>query len=1080
MSPNPGTNWQEILARKAAGRAAAGPPPRRDACPPLEEWARWQAGQLSEVRAMELILHAADCEACGALVADLRAEDAASAPEVPPAEWREQMAARLARAGSVPAGVRPAVARQRPIQRAWLPLAAALVLAALGGTGWWAVRQRSAAPVLASLARTYSEERPFPARFSGAAYGPLRVTRGGTPARPPELLEAEARATRELRAHPDDPGWLRAIARADLLQGDYAQAIAELRHAQELAGNSAEVLGDLAIAYLERGTTEPRAADIATATELLTQAIQLDPRNPVYRFNRALAREALPAPHEAADDWREFLELEPKGGWAEEARDHLRRLEQLIGKQRASSDDTGADLRPATFLAALKQNDSARIAELTAAAASAHGDLWPRDLATDARRGGLAPALDLLLRADDAAAHGQPDDARDLARQAERLLAGRGSAAGVALAQYQQAHALERGSHPEPCEALARPAAARAGERGYIWLAAQLNLTVAECDEMQRRLTEAEAATAEAETTAARGRYTATLLELAAWRAALFRYIGSYTDVLRISRASLAAYWEGSYPLAQGYQCYFEMAGAARGMSLHSAAATLSREAAEIAALRHDPTIQGMMLSIHGQDLLHAGRAGDAEESFRQADALLASLKPTPAAQLFQAYASLGRAEAAELRHQPGEGLARLQRLGAALGSIHNPVVEVRYGRLRGDLLQQSGDMAGAEAAFRETLTCCASGGPEMTSEAAAALGGLVELTIRHGGTSEALTLWGKYCPAFRSGGADRAAARIVFASLPGGPAAWTAGAAGERFFRLPLTGARLQLMAADLRREIADPHSSLDRIRALGADLYRALFGAIERRLPAGGRLLISLDRSFEDIPFDALVDERGHWFGARYRISYALPSMSAPKPRPDDGPAPTRVLAVGFGGAAILMGRDFPPLPDAEPEAAEAARAFPDAAVLTGQAANAANVRRELPLANVFHYSGHVAMFSENAAFALSGGALWASQISEKDLRACRLAVLAACSTAASTEEGGSGAVMARAFLRAGVPQVVAARWDVESRAAGAFMRAFYHGLRSAAAVEDALASAQADLRGNPDFAHPYYWAAFGLYCN
>src|SRR5579885_212889 len=104
MSPNPGTNWQEILARKAAGRAAAGPPPRRDACPPLEEWARWQAGQLSEVRAMELILHAADCEACGALVADLRAEDAASAPDAPPAEWRGSMAARLARAGS-PAAV---------------------------------------------------------------------------------------------------------------------------------------------------------------------------------------------------------------------------------------------------------------------------------------------------------------------------------------------------------------------------------------------------------------------------------------------------------------------------------------------------------------------------------------------------------------------------------------------------------------------------------------------------------------------------------------------------------------------------------------------------------------------------------------------------------------------------------------------------------------------------------------------------------------------------------------------------------------------------------------------------------------
>ncbi len=1076
MNPDFHSNWQERMARMAAERAAADPPARQRTCPPLEEWARWQSGQLPESRSMELILHAADCDACGALVADLRAEEENTAPAAPAPslEWREQMAARLAQARSPSAKV-----RKWPIRHAWHPLAAAFLLAALGGTAWWIGRERSAGPVLAALARTYSEYRPFAARLSGARYGPIRVTRGGSAARPPELLEAEARAEREVRADPDDPGWLRAMARAELLQGDYTPAIAGLRHAQQIAGNSAEVLGDLAVAYLERGTIEMRADDIATAAELFTQAIQLNPRNPVYRFNRALAREALPAPHEAADDWREFLKLEPKGGWADEARDHLRRLEQLIGKQRGSSDDTGAGLRPAAVLAALQQNDVARIGELTGAVA-AHGDLWVRDLAAEARRGGLAPALDLLLRADQAGARGQPDDARDLASQAERVLARRGSAAGVALAEYLLAHALERGAHPEACKALASPAAERASQHGYIWLAAQLDLTLAVCNGMEGRFAEAEAATAEAESGARRGRYAAAILEGAVWRAGLFRDLGAYREALRTGREATAAYWDGAYPLFLGYECYFEMAAGARGLGMASVAASLSREAVEIAVLRPNRALEGMIRSIHAQDLLHASRAAEAEASFRAAESVFGSLKATPATRVYAAYASLGRAEAAGISRRPGEGLAALERIGAELSSIRNRVAEARYHRLQGDLLSGRGDRAGAEAAFRKVLACCASGTAEIASEAAAALGGLVELMLHQGRESEALQLWTKYFPAFRSSSGGRSAARIVFASLPGGPVAWTTGAAGERMVRLPLSSAQLQLMGAELQREIADPHSSLSRIRALGEGLYRALFGAVASRLPAGGRLLLSLDRPFEDIPFDALVDQRGRWLAERYRISYALPSMSTPEPRHDDGYAPARVLAVGFGRAAKVMDRNLPPLPDAEPEANEAARAFPQAVVLTGDAANAANVRREIPLANVFHYSGHVAMFSENAAFALAGGPLWASQLSEKDLRACRLAVLSACSTAVSAEAEGSGAVMARAFLRAGVPQVVAARWDVDSSAAGALMRAFYRKLRSGAAVDEALASAEADLRGAPESAHPYYWGAFSLYCN
>jgi CHAT domain-containing protein len=286
--------------------------------------------------------------------------------------------------------------------------------------------------------------------------------------------------------------------------------------------------------------------------------------------------------------------------------------------------------------------------------------------------------------------------------------------------------------------------------------------------------------------------------------------------------------------------------------------------------------------------------------------------------------------------------------------------------------------------------------------------------------------------------------------------------------------------MAGNLRREIADPSSSLDRIRRLGAELYRVLFSGIDSFLSPGRRLLISLDGSFEGVPFEALVDFRGRWFGEQHSISYSLPFLSAARPHHGEDTTPPRVLAVGFGGASRFMGREFPQIPEAETEAREAAEAFPGGAAILGEQASPEALRRALPDARIFHFAGHVALFPENAALVLSSGPLWASQLSESDLRACRLAVLSACSTAPISDDTGSAAVMARAFLRAGVPRVVAARWDVDSHATSAFMHSFYGQLRAGSATDDALTVAASRVREMPQYAHPYYWAAFGLYSN
>jgi CHAT domain-containing protein len=957
-----------------------------------------------------------------------------------------------------------------------------------GGAARWFYRNHSSDAVFTTLATVYTQDRPFEPRFSGATYGPLRATRGGTGAvRSPEFLEAEARIARQLEGHPDDSAWLRAKARADLLEGRIGPAIDELRHAQENTGSSPEVLGDLAIAYLQRASRERNAPDIAVAIDLLSQALAADPSNLVYRFNRALAREQLPAPHEAADDWGEFLAHEPSGGWAAEARDHLRHLEELLQRKRGASDDSGSDPRPAALLAAIVKQPADTTTVLAQKMIAEHADTWVRDMAATTLR-----VAELLLRSDQANAHGESDDARAAATQAERDWRG-ANPAGAILAAYEQAYSLQRSSHPEECEQTANRAIPIAARRGYLWLQAQLNLTLAACRSMRQQFVPAEAATVEAERIAAAGNYPATALQGTAWHAALYRYAGAYRDVLRVCNQTLQEYWRGTYPLARAYECYFEMSGAARELGLPAATATLSREAVETAALRPNHAIEGMIRSIHAEDLARADRLADAKRSLTQAETLLRTVKQMASTNYYLAYASLAWGRIAALQNRPQEGLRRIEPLGTALSSFQNQLVETRYHRLRGDLLVERGAVEDAEASFRHVLAAYArsdsasvkaSDRNSMTAEGQAALETLVELLLRQKQESAAIQAWEQYLPAFRSiPQLDPGAVRVTFAGLPNGPAVWASGPGGPTPSRLSVGTARLKLLAANLRRELSDPHSSVDRIHRLGAELYAILFTPIAPSLSGARTLLISLDAEVEDVPFEVLVDSEGKWLAQKYQISYSLPSI-VHSTTPHDSEINTRLrsLAVGSGEAARLFGRELPVLPDAVDEAREVAQAFPNSAELTGTDWNAGAFDKELLRAQVFHFSGHAAVFPGDAALVLASGdrvtVLWASQLSGQRLTACRLAVLSACSTARMDDDSGPGSVMARAFLQAGVPRVVAARWDVDSGATRILMRAFYQKLGTGSSVEQALTAAVGRLRDDSRFAHPYYWAAFGLF--
>ena len=136
--------------------------------------------------------------------------------------------------------------------------------------------------------------------------------------------------------------------------------------------------------------------------------------------------------------------------------------------------------------------------------------------------------------------------------------------------------------------------------------------------------------------------------------------------------------------------------------------------------------------------------------------------------------------------------------------------------------------------------------------------------------------------------------------------------------------------------------------------------------------------------------------------------------------------------------------------------------------------------------HFGGHAFVNPEfpllsRLAFAGEAGAeqsLFAHEIARVRFPLTRVVVLAACSTAAGVVSRGEGVVsVARPFLGAGVPLVVASQWDVDDRATEQLTLGFHRELAKSGNPVQALHAAQLALLRSGDAvqARPESWGAF-----
>ena len=338
-----------------------------------------------------------------------------------------------------------------------------------------------------------------------------------------------------------------------------------------------------------------------------------------------------------------------------------------------------------------------------------------------------------------------------------------------------------------------------------------------------------------------------------------------------------------------------------------------------------------------------------------------------------------------------------------------------------------------------------------------------------------------------------------------------------------------LAALQAPIRTEAT--RTALQRLDAL-------VVAPLRDQLTEVSHLILAPDGKLNLVPFEGLIDARGHYELERYLVSYltsgrdVLRLAAHREPRspavilagPDYGPlplhsAPGTVAFLPLPGAraeAADLGRYFSTSPVTDKRATKDALAAllgptmlhvathgfyardPGATRAPGSSSSSAPPRTaaDPPAPRGMHVeidggmsllppspsSSDLAEALDRSGLAMAGanqdahGIVTAREIAGFDWWGTQLVVLSACETGVGAVPSGEGVYgMRRALVLAGAESQVVSLWSVNDASTRALMRDYYGELARGAGRAEALRQAKLHLLHQARYAHPYYWAAF-----
>jgi CHAT domain-containing protein/lipopolysaccharide biosynthesis regulator YciM len=348
----------------------------------------------------------------------------------------------------------------------------------------------------------------------------------------------------------------------------------------------------------------------------------------------------------------------------------------------------------------------------------------------------------------------------------------------------------------------------------------------------------------------------------------------------------------------------------------------------------------------------------------------------------------------------------------------------------------------------------------------------------------------------------------------------------GEPLFAELGQAEAIEAAAKALRQSLPNSRTDVEKevkpaARALDELVMRPIRGLLREKR----RLLISPDGVLNLIPFDALVDEEGHYLVERYEISYLtsgrdllrlqakLESKSQPVVMADpdfaEGPGPK------------LGENAFEPLQRLSATAAEAAEIkakLADARVLM-QAQATKKALKEISRPSILHIATHGFFLKDEPVtpaneaqriavrkIGVSGEAelpagvklenpllrsglffaganskgeestLTALEAAGLDLWGTKLVVLSACDTGVGEVKNRDGVYgLRRALVLAGAESQMMSLWPVSDEGTRELMVGYYEALKSGEGRSAGLRRVRLEMLKNPKRSHPYYWASF-----
>lgn len=1106
-------------------------------CPDEDDLRSLAAGLFPSDQASKLAQHAAQCDHCGPLLRSYIADFSDDASDENPAflsklksssaNWQKKVVADL-RASSGRSTAKPEKKRF-PWRWVWAPAA----LAACGAIVFavWYQQRETPEKVEKLLAEAYTEQRTMEMRWPGAEWGRMQITLGPEDSRfskPNSLFSAEEIIGRKRAADPDNVAWLRAEAESEIIEKHPAAAITMLEKALELQPESAPLMLDLSIAIDQQAQSSGDRQGYAKAIDLLTKVIKSDPGDKEALFNLALTYSRLEMWDQAVTTWNAYLGLDPKGAWAEEAKQQLQ-LAASKSKSRSQS-LPGALITAGAFLAlsdseiefnsehyqtvalegwlsrAISEPGSLEyraVSRLATAIHKEHSDPWLDDfLRSPTTRDALGPpALSAAVKAN---AKGHYLEAIKYSSQAERSFKALHNLPGLLRARYESVYASQRFLKGRDCADQAGPLKREAATRSYRWLQAQLAIESAICLNFIGNIRESDSELSTGLNLAQRSHFPVLALRDVGMAQSFEIQRGQFDLAWEEGLRGLDAYWRVPGSVQRIYQFYVGLALTAEHKGFWSAAAALQSHAVDI--LGEDDLIQrGAALLELGKIFAAEKRDDAAERVMREANILFDRESQEPTSRSYRLVGRIGLAELQARNGRTQEALETLSPVKTLLVETDPYFVSLNYYRTLGNIQIKLKRFDKAEQAYRTAILIAEGSLGRLESEhdrlqwiqaSSDAYRGMVRTLLELHRDEDAFRLWEWYESRPSADDAELASVgkrqgpptwgqlwndiskiswsrhglnRVVFVVYDDGLQIWTANEGKLRSVWVAIPREHLERTAKHFAQDCAQRDSSLEGVQRQGQELFRLLLQPILSDISPGAVVAAELDHPLSGLPLEALRSPDGWYFAEKYSVIYSpgvLGERRLRHPTPIDS------------NAVVLLVDSAGYLPGQELERETISFRFPRTRVLA-PGTNWATLQTLLARSDIFGFMGHGEPNGSGTALRINSGLLLKAEvISPRCLRRIQLAVLAACDTGSSSSENGliDNRNLIHALLAGGVPAVVASSWDVDSETTGTLMAAFYARMAERIGVVQALSLARRECRNGRE--HPYFWSAFRLY--